>query len=69
MQKQFGTIAAVIVLLSLAIFMIQNEGKKTRESIEDAGKEIAKEVRGGIVEGVDHTINKAAEGPGKGSSD
>ena len=69
MQKQFGTIAAVIVLLALAIFMIQNEGKKTRESIEDAGKEIAKEVRGGIVEGVDHTIDKAAEGPGKGSSD
>ena len=65
MQKQLGTIAAVIALLALAIFVIQNEGKKTRESIEDAGKEIAKEVRGGIVEGVDHTIEKAAEVPGK----
>jgi Zn-dependent protease with chaperone function len=65
MQKQLGTIAAVIALLALAIFVIQNEGKKTRESIEDAGKEIANEVRGGIVDGVDRTIDKAAEVPGK----
>lgn len=64
MQKQLGTIAAVIVLLVLAIFVIQNEGKKTRESIEDSGKEFAKEVRGGIVDGVDHTIEKVAEVPG-----
>ena len=65
MQKQIGTIAAVTVLLALAVFVIQNEGKKTRESIEDAGKEIAKEVRGGIVDGVDRTIDKAVEVPGK----
>ena len=60
-----GTVAAVVAVLALAIFVIQNEGKKTRESIEGAGQEIAKEVRGGIIDGVDRSIDKAAEVPGK----
>ena len=66
MQKQLGTIAAVIALLVLAIFVIQNEGKKTRESIEDAGKEIAKEVRGRIVDGVGCDAESASRDDSKG---
>ncbi|MFM9961006.1 MAG: M48 family metalloprotease [Planctomycetaceae bacterium] len=56
MQKSLGTISVVIALLALAIVVIQNEGKKTRESIKDAGQEIAKEVRGGIVDDVDREL-------------
>ena len=61
MQKQLGTIAAVIAFLSLAVVLIQHEDEKTRESINEAGKEIAGGVRDGIVDGVERTIDKAAE--------
>lgn len=65
MKKNLGFIAAAVAFLALAVFVIQREGEKTRESINEAGKEIALGVRDGIVDGVDRTIDKAAEVPGK----
>ena len=65
MKNSWQFLIGGVTIVVVAILVIQNEGTKTRESIEDAGKEIAKEVRGGIVDGVDHTIEKAAEVPGK----
>ena len=65
MQKQFGTIAAVIAVLALAVIVIRREGEKTRESINDAGEKIADGLRDGIADGVERTIDEAAEVPGK----
>ncbi len=65
MPKHILTAAAVIAFLALAVVVIQREGEKTRDSINDAGERIADGLRDGIADGVEHTIDKAAEVPGK----
>lgn len=65
-DKRAKVAAVIVLLLTLAIFVVQNEGKKTRQSIEDAGKEIAKEVRGGIVDGVGCDAESASRDDSKG---
>lgn len=65
MRKHLGATAAVIVVSVLGVIAIQREGDKTRESIKDAGEKIGGDVREGIVNGAERTIDKAAEVPGK----
>ena len=65
-DKRVKVAAVIVLLLTLAIFVVQNEGKKTRQSIEDAGKEIAKEVRGRIVDGVGCDAESASRDDSKG---
>ena len=65
MPKHILTAATVIAFLALAVVVIQREGEKTRESINDVGEKIADGLRDGIANGVERTIDKAAEVPGK----
>ena len=64
MHKHLGTAVAVVVIAVLGVMTIQRELGKTRESIKEAGAKIGNGVRAGIADGVERTIDKAAEVPG-----
>ncbi len=60
---QFVIIA--LVLMAVSVVVIQHEGRRTREAIDAAGVQVADALRDGIVDGVERSIDKAAEVPGK----
>jgi len=57
--------AAAVAICGIAVLLIRIDLRKTRESIKAAGSEVSQEVRAGIAQGVDHTLDRAAELPGK----
>ncbi|MEI8376199.1 MAG: M48 family metalloprotease [Planctomycetota bacterium] len=65
MTKYIATGVAVLLFFGLAFWVIRNEGRRTRESIRDVGREAANEVRKGIVDGAERAVEKTAEVPGK----
>ena len=60
---QFFIIA--LVLMAVSIVVIQHEGRRTREAIDAAGVQVADALRDGIADGVERSIEKAADIPGK----
>ncbi len=65
MHKHLITAVTVVIIAVLGAMTLQRELDKTRESIKEAGEKIGNGVRAGIADGVERTIDKAAEVPGK----
>lgn len=67
--KYLAVAVGAAAFLAGAMWLIHNEGQRTRDSIRDAGKDAASEIRKGIVEGadqaVDRAVDKAVEAPRK----
>jgi Zn-dependent protease with chaperone function len=63
--KYIAVGSAVALFLGLTIWLVRNEGQRTRESIREAAKDAGGEVRKGLVEGAERVVDRAAEVPGK----